>query len=206
MRLSTLRRARTSQPPSTASLDVTSCTRPPARARACTHGRTHALTQHRDMGRLLPGREDVYIVPQSSCEDGSGHSPSFPGCYYSNTRVVACLVLKAPDGDGVVVPATHGARVECRTAYGANGAMVDVRMSAIASTERVSDEIDSTVRGPPHVVRFTATIVKPRRDDYRRLHRMLELEREAVVGHAHDHTHVYSCIRTQLVHPSASHA
>ena len=116
----------------------------------------------------------VYVLPSSSCQT-RGLRDSNTGCYYSNTNIKACLILKAPDD--TVVPATHGARVQCNTAYDAHGAMVNLRMTTIADSERMIDNVD----GSSFPRRFTATVAKPQSAEYISLHRMLEREREGAV-------------------------
>ena len=45
----------------------------------------------RNAARILPGRDDVYIIPRADCIDGHDGS-----VYYSNQNIQACLVLKPP--------------------------------------------------------------------------------------------------------------
>ena len=115
--------------------------------------------EHRSFDRILPGRDDVYIIPQSSCEDGKLLRESDDGRYYSNANIMACLVLKPPDSDAFAAPMDSSLRVVCSTAYDAHEGMTNVRMAALADDERVSDELDSSVF-PPRVLRCTATIAR----------------------------------------------
>ena len=46
----------------------------------------------RNSARILPGRDDVYIIPRADCIDGSDGN-----VYLSNRNIQACLVLKPLD-------------------------------------------------------------------------------------------------------------
>ena len=111
------------------------------------------------MDRILPGRDDVYIIPQSSCEDGKLLRESDNGRYYSNANIMACLVLKPPEGGALAAPTDSSLRVVCSTAYDAHEGTTNVQMAALADDERVSDELDGSVF-PPRVLRCTATIAR----------------------------------------------
>ena len=127
--------------------------------------------QYRSADRVVPGRDDVYIIPQSSCSDGTLLCHSDTGRYYSNTHIKACLVLKPPDT--IEGAATGGQRVLCTADYSHLGSMVDVNMKTISSDVHVSDELDETVF-PPKVLVYTAAVARPVQGNAVQIHRMIE--------------------------------
>ena len=126
--------------------------------------------EDRSADRILPGRDDVYIIPQSSCDEGKLLNDWDTGRYYSNTHIKACLLLKPPLSCGET---EDGQRVRCTPVYNAHGCIVDVEMTAIGNSAHVSDERDTTVF-PPRVLLYTATIAKPAQGDAIALHRIIE--------------------------------
>ena len=126
--------------------------------------------EYRSADRIVPGRDDVYIIPQSTCDEGKLLNDWDTGRYYSNTHIKACLVLKPPISAGET---GDGLRVCCTPAYDTHGSMVDVKIAAISNSAHVSDERDTKVF-PPRVLLFTATIAKPVQGDIITLHRRIE--------------------------------
>ena len=53
--------------------------------------------ENRDPRRLVPGRDNVYILPKSECV------PDEKGEYffYPNENIVSCFILRSPDDDAV---------------------------------------------------------------------------------------------------------
>ena len=130
--------------------------------------------QHRSADRVLPGRDDVYILPLSMCESGTQLNERDTGWYYSNTHIRACFVLRAPDRD-FAVPAAHGpVWVKITSSHDARGNMADVHMTALANDERVADEVSGGF--PPNVSQCTALIARPPTENFVPLHRLLEKE------------------------------
>ena len=106
--------------------------------------------EHRDAGRLVPGREDIYIIPESSCEPGMGSDTNW---YYTNQNIKAMLILKAPvDGGSRVQPLDEESslRLKCSSSYDQHGGMEQVRME-VEGTTRMSDKLDTTHGFPPRV-------------------------------------------------------
>ena len=125
--------------------------------------------EYRSADRIVPERNDVYIIPQSSCVEGKLLDDSDAGHYYSNMNIKACLLLKPPDDEAT----QDGQRVCCTPAYGKHGATTNVQMTAISTNARVSDKLDRNVF-PPRVISYTASIAKPIQADTVALHRMIE--------------------------------
>ena len=71
---------------------------------------------NKDQSRFVPGRPNVYIVPQSACEPGIGRDEYR---YYSNLNIERCFVLKPPSSDSgcsaldTLAAGTQRARVQC---------------------------------------------------------------------------------------------
>ena len=128
---------------------------------------------NRSADRVVPGRKDVYIIPQSSCEEGTVLDDSDTGRYYPNSMIKACLILKVPE-EAVLAPA-RPVRVKCSSSCDSHGGMADFQM-ALAGSERLKDELDTAHGFPPRVTAFTATLAPPPTADYLALHRLLEKE------------------------------
>ena len=122
----------------------------------------------RSSARLVPGRDDVYIIPQGSCEAGELLNESDDGRYYSNTHVRALLVLKPPSAFSG--PASGTQRVHCKTRRGVDD------LQSIDRSTRMGDKLDSTVF-PPRVLEYTATIAQPVQTDFVALHHMIQRDR-----------------------------
>ena len=88
----------------------------------------------RNSARILPGREDVYIIPRADCIPGF---PGDTGAYYSNKNIQACLVLKPPANADDIDPATVG-RVRCSAEYDEKG-MAQLQLCPISDSEVVVD-------------------------------------------------------------------
>ena len=129
--------------------------------------------EYRSADRIVPGRDDVYIIQQSSCDEGKLLNDRDTGRYYSNTHIKACLVLKPPASFS---GATEGSqRVCCTTKYDRHDGMFDVQMTAIDNDAHVGDELDRSVF-PPKVMRYTATVAEPVQENagIMVIHRMIE--------------------------------
>ena len=134
--------------------------------------------QHRSKDRILPGRDDVYIIPMSSCEEGRVLKETDLGMYYSNTHIEACLILKPPSEGSLVPPSEGSVRLQVTSAYDDCGGMINVRMTEVAADERLSDELDTSVF-PPLVKSCTATLAQGPTVDAVALHRIIENEKAA---------------------------
>eukprot|EP01047_Picozoa_sp_COSAG01_P008155 COSAG01_NODE_317_length_18969_cov_378.101219_17_plen_1851_part_00 len=110
---------------------------------------------HRDSGRILPGREDVYIIPKTDCITGTLLNEADTGMYLSNTNIEAMLILKQPDS--VCLDAT---RVQITSGRDNNGGMVDVQMTAAVAGASISDRLDVINQFDKKVLRCTAMVAK----------------------------------------------
>ena len=123
----------------------------------------------------MPDRPDIYIIPSSSCEEGTVIDHLDKSRYFPNSLIKACLILKAPT---VPLLLPHKPqRVKCRASYGSNGGMIDFHIAACTDTEHASDVLNCCDGSLPCVIRFTATIADPPMADYLALHRWIERER-----------------------------
>ena len=127
--------------------------------------------EYRSADRVVPGRDDVYIIQQSSCDEGKLLNDWDTGRYYSNTHIKACLVLKPPASSSGVTEGSQ--RVCCTTKYDRHGGMFDVQMTAIDDNMHVGDELDRSMF-PPKVMKYTATIAAPMQESAGTIHRMIE--------------------------------
>ena len=119
----------------------------------------------RSAARIVPGRDDVFIIPQGSCEAGKLLKESDNARYYSNTHVKALLVLQPPSSSSQ--PTACAQRVHCKAHR------ADLQIAAIDNDAHVSDKLDSTVF-PPRVLEYTGYIAMPVQTDFLALHRMIQ--------------------------------
>ena len=125
---------------------------------------------YRSADRIVPGRDDVYIIQQSMCDEGKQLDDGDTGRYYSNTHIKACLVLKPPSTcEG---PHEAGQRVQCAAAHDHYGCMAGVQVTAIGNDAHVSDKLDKSIF-PPKVLVYTGHIAKPVQDDTVGIHSMI---------------------------------
>jgi hypothetical protein len=112
---------------------------------------------NRNPARILPGREDVFIIPRSDC------TPGFEGdsnVYLSPKNIKACLVLKPPSNAAELAPQLETlTRVQCSTQYGKKG-MHNLEVSPIAADATVID-IDEGKQFAPKITQFTMSIAHP---------------------------------------------
>ena len=127
--------------------------------------------EYRSADRIVPGRDDVYIIQQSSCVEGKLLDDWDQGRYYSNTHIKACLVLKPPASSSTTTEGSQ--RVQCTTDYDRLGGMINVQVTAINNNVHVSDQLDRSVF-PPNVMLYTAVIAKPVKENAVAVHRMIE--------------------------------
>eukprot|EP01045_Picozoa_sp_COSAG04_P017562 COSAG04_NODE_1562_length_6335_cov_34.922226_2_plen_476_part_00 len=116
----------------------------------------------RNSARILPGREDVYIIPRADCVDGLDGN-----FYYSNRNIQACLVLKPLASAGDLDRATAG-RVQCNTEYDEKG-MAQLQLSPISDFEVVVDVNVSEMQFEPKITQFSMTMAQPVAEDSVRL-------------------------------------
>ena len=95
--------------------------------------------------------------------------------YYGNSKILACLLLKPPEDE--IVPSTDSMRrLAVSSDYDQNGGMTRVKMTALPSNQRLSDEFDISHGFPPRRCRFSAVLAAPPVEDWTLLHRILEKE------------------------------
>ena len=112
---------------------------------------------NRNPARILPGRDDVYIIPRADCTPGNEGDPNV---YYSCKNIKACLVLKPPaNAEELVPPLAITSRVLCTTDYDKKG-MSNMRVSAVDGNKTVPD-IDRGERFAPKITQFTMAIAQP---------------------------------------------
>jgi hypothetical protein len=112
---------------------------------------------NRNPARILPGREDVFIIPRSDC------TPGFEGdsnVYFSPKNIKACLILKPPSNATELEPQLATlTRVQCSTQYDKKG-MNNLRLSPISADATVID-IDEGKQFAPKIKQFTMSIAQP---------------------------------------------
>ena len=121
--------------------------------------------ENRDPRRIVPGRGDVFIIPQSDCVPAGGNS------YYPSENIVSCFILKAPDDKSARETLTSLAHGESKTAprvliksdRDKHGGMTDVQVEGIPSTLNAAGQqlIDHNPRAPAQVLQCVATVAQP---------------------------------------------
>ena len=120
--------------------------------------------ERRDSSRVVPGRDNVYIVDGRECEPGTGTDT---GRYYSNLNIERCLVLKSPATEAdrkrldTLASRSHGARVKVESSRNAYSGMTEVTLKEVDSTERIDDDLTQLGNWCPAVTTFTATVPCP---------------------------------------------
>ena len=119
--------------------------------------------ENRDPRRMVPGRDDVYILPKTDCvPDENGEY-----FFYPNENIVACLILKPPDDRaGCDTLTQHAAsptaeRVQLSSTRDGNGGMQQVTLGAnLAAGAAAADyeTIDESSGFPPKVLSCVATV------------------------------------------------
>jgi hypothetical protein len=113
---------------------------------------------NRNPARILPGRDDVYIIPRADCTPGfEGDS----GVYYSPMSIKACLVLKPPANRAEFeTKLLATGRVQCTADYNEKG-MTNLCVSPIAG-DTTSIDIDKSEQWwSPQITRFTMSVAHP---------------------------------------------
>jgi len=124
--------------------------------------------ENKDPSRFVPGRPNVYIVAQSSCEPGLGCDAGYS--YYSNLNIERCFVLKAPSSDAgcdaldTMMAQQHSVRVQVDSKRDKNGGMIEVELSEVDELERIEDTLEQNPAAPwcPIVASCTAMVCQPR--------------------------------------------
>jgi len=120
--------------------------------------------QNRDRSRVVPGRDNVYIIDQRDCEPGTGTDTAR---YYSNLHVERCLVLKSPATEvdrnklDTLASRPHGARVKVQSSRSEYNGMTEVAVKEVESTERIDDDLTQLGNWCPAVTTFTAIVAQP---------------------------------------------
>ena len=120
--------------------------------------------ERRDSSRVVPGRDNVYIIDRRDCEPGVGTDT---GRYYSNLNIERCLVLKSPSTDAdnskldTLASRPHGTRVKVESSRDEFNGMTEVALKKADSTERIDDDLTQLGNWCPAVTGFTATVACP---------------------------------------------
>ena len=136
--------------------------------------------ENRDPRRLVPGRDDVYILPKSDCvPDENGEY-----FFYPNENIVACLILKPPDdrasrdtlSQHSLSPTAE--RVQLSSTRDGHGGMQQVTLGANLATDAAAadyETIDESSGFPPKVLSCVATVApSPSPPDPVAMHRGIE--------------------------------
>eukprot|EP01043_Picozoa_sp_COSAG02_P062389 COSAG02_NODE_8596_length_2510_cov_2.997097_1_plen_805_part_10 len=122
----------------------------------------------RDKTRVVPGRPDVYIIPQTDCEPGSESDAA--NTYFANRMIDKVFILRSPDPmmqrkqlDRMAAQ-PEAVRVQCRSSRDSHGGMSDVSVTEMKEAEflndkLIEDELDKSCC--PVVASFTAIVAKP---------------------------------------------
>jgi hypothetical protein len=139
--------------------------------------------ENRDRHRLLPGRDDVFILPKSDCVPDEKEEYHF----YPNENIVACFILTAPDKPGrdVLSRLAHGEtqqQVVLSSTRDGHGGMQGVSLTALESGAIAADHenIDDSSGFPPKVLNCVATVAQKSpngRGDPAATHRAIEQAR-----------------------------
>ena len=123
--------------------------------------------ENRDPRRLVPGRDDVFIVPKSDCMlDDKGEY-----AYLPNEQIISCFILKAPDDPGRDTLAHLSRdtksddvpqRVAVSSARDGTGGMEDVSLTALERDATAADHesVDDSSGFPPKVLACVASVAE----------------------------------------------
>jgi hypothetical protein len=123
--------------------------------------------ENRDTRRLVPGRDDVYIVPKSDCvPDENGEY-----AYLPNEQIISCFILKAPDQPGrdTLARLSRDAksgnvpqRVVVSSARDGTGGMEGVSLTALKREATAADHerMDDSSGFPPKVLACVTSVAE----------------------------------------------
>jgi hypothetical protein len=123
--------------------------------------------ENRDPRRLVPGRDDVFIVPKSDCvPDENGEYAFLP-----NERIISCFILKAPDEPGrdTLARLSRDAtgdnvpqRVVVSSARDGNGGMEGVFLTELEPEATAVDHesVDGSSGFPPKVLACVTSVAE----------------------------------------------
>eukprot|EP01043_Picozoa_sp_COSAG02_P061965 COSAG02_NODE_8437_length_2570_cov_2.064751_2_plen_277_part_01 len=120
--------------------------------------------ENRDSSRVVPGRDNVYIIDSQHCEPGTGTDT---GRYYSNLNIKRCLVLKSPDSEAgqrrldTLAARPHSPRVKVQSRRNEYNGMTEVTLKEVDWTERIDDDLTPLGNWCPAVTTFTAAAAHP---------------------------------------------
>lgn len=119
--------------------------------------------ENRDPRRIVPGRDNVFIIPPSNCVFNEDDQFS----YLSNTLIEKVLLLKQPDEarDGITIlnalaSKSVSARVQIVSERDEHGGMTEVRINQVSSEARIEDVLRPNAETPwcPSVIMCTALL------------------------------------------------
>eukprot|EP01043_Picozoa_sp_COSAG02_P035269 COSAG02_NODE_2514_length_8624_cov_12.683050_3_plen_1168_part_01 len=142
--------------------------------------------KNRDKTRMVPGRPDIYIIPRTDCEPGSGSDAD--DAYLPNREIEQVFILRSPDSLNqqkqldVMVAQYEAVRVRCKSSRDSKGGMSDVTVMEMKEAEYVNDKLikDHPAKSwCPVVASFTAIAAKPldTATALMRAHRQIQKER-----------------------------
>ena len=142
--------------------------------------------QNRDRNRVVPGRDNVYIIDSRDCEPGIGTDTAR---YYSNLHIERCLVLKSPASEvdrntlDTLASRPHGTRVKVQSTRTEYNGMTEVAVKEVESTDRIDDELSQLGNWCPAVTTFTARVARPNNgaSTVREFHQVLYKRRQSHV-------------------------
>lgn len=95
--------------------------------------------------RILPGRENVYIIPHTDCVPGSEGGSHV---YFSSQHIKACLVLKTPVKRMPKPEKWTRRHLRCSTEYDRKG-MVTLQVQPISDDVTSVDVVEKVVLSMP---------------------------------------------------------
>jgi hypothetical protein len=138
--------------------------------------------ENRDTRRLVPGRDDIYIVPKSDCVlDENGEY-----AYLPNEQIISCFILKAPDEPGRDTLGRMSRntksddvpqRVVVSSARDGTGGMEGVSLTALKHEATAADyeRVDNSSGFPPKVLSCVASVAEqPTKVDMAAMQRAVE--------------------------------
>eukprot|EP01043_Picozoa_sp_COSAG02_P049557 COSAG02_NODE_4989_length_4744_cov_12.764693_2_plen_658_part_00 len=136
---------------------------------------------NRDPRRIVPGRDNVLIIPPSDCVFNENDQAS----YLSNTLIEKVLLLKPPAGEAggttvldALATKNVNAQVRITSERDERGGMTEVKVTHVSPDVRIEDVLRPNPKQPwcPSVVKCTASVTRtvPASQVYLDRHRQIE--------------------------------
>ena len=154
-----------------------------------------------DPARIVPGRNNVFIVPVADCVPGEGTDRA---SYFSNQMIQACLVLRSPDNQDdrktldALASEQQPVRVQCLSGRDAHHGMINtsLRKQAVDFDERLPDVLENRGNWCKATLGFTANVA--RRSTASREDSILQLHERLHARHAEKRLHPEDIARLSL--------